>query len=64
MINRLKEYLNIFNSMIELKEESKVGNEFDMFEKWHSLHYNFEEKWKFAGLTSKDYINPKLLNKM
>ena len=64
MINRLKEYMNIFNSSINLWEESKVGNELEMFEKWHSLHYNFEENWKFSGITPKGAMNPKLEKKL
>jgi hypothetical protein len=78
MLERLKEFKKEFEIQCLGKDvESKVSfwiqvkislgeikTDFDFFQKYHDMHYQFEEYWKFAGVTNFGKLNPILYGKM
>jgi len=64
MVDLLDGYMKSYNSDSNRPTEKYAHSEFDMFQKWHDMHFQFEEHWKLAGLTPKGDINPKMYQKM
>ena len=60
MLSRLEELKDEFNSTPHIADHRVVPNSIEMFSKWHDLHFQFEEHWKFAGLTLRNNLNPKM----
>lgn len=58
MMTRLQSLKDTYNSITDMPEDRKAVNEFQIFQKWHDIHFQYEEHWKFAGLTHKRNLNP------
>ena len=66
MLTRLEAYKDQYKDL--MKESNNLMDStftiIDLFMKWHDMHFQFEEHWKFSGLTSEGELNPKLYEKL
>jgi hypothetical protein len=63
LLNLLRDYVEDYNkNKHQEKTERLAKNEFSMFQIWHDMHFQFEEHWKFAGLTSSGLLNPNYIH--
>lgn len=67
MIDRLEKLGEEYNRLCISSGDptfQAINDNFLFFVKYHDIHYQFEEHWKFAGLTKAGKLNPKLIEKM
>ena len=65
IIEKLADDVKVFNQNVYGQEKDKyLMNQFEYLEKYHNIHYNFEETWKFSGVTKSGRINPSMIEKL
>ena len=70
MLQGLKDKLNNFKCLMSKSEVADTDSWYsnldimELFRKWHDIHFQFEEHWKFAGVTTEEELNPIMYRKL